>query len=99
MKIRVETSACLPGNPVRYDGGHKLDSFITGTLGQYIEYVPICPEADCGMSISRESMRLEGELESPNLVTTQTHIDKTDQPLGCSKRLNCLKSWCFFERR
>ena len=71
-KIRLGISSCLLGNSVRYDGGHKLDRFITETLGRYVEYVPVCPEVECGMPIPRESMRLEGDPESPRLVTTRT---------------------------
>ena len=32
-KIRLGISACLLGQQVRYDGGHKWDRFITDTLG------------------------------------------------------------------
>ena len=79
MKIRLGISTCLLGEPVRYDGGHKLDHFLTETLAQYVEYVPVCPEVECGMPVPREAMHLEGELESPRLVTIKTGIDKTDQ--------------------
>lgn len=79
MKIRLGISKCLLGEPVRYDGGHKLDRFLTETLGQYVEYVPVCPEVECGMPVPREAMHLEGETESPRLVTIRTGIDRTDQ--------------------
>jgi uncharacterized protein YbgA (DUF1722 family)/uncharacterized protein YbbK (DUF523 family) len=85
-KIRLGISSCLLGNPVRYDGGHKHDRFITETLGKHVEYVPVCPEVECGMTIPRESMRLEGDPELPRLVTTRTKIDKTDQMTGWAER-------------
>jgi uncharacterized protein YbbK (DUF523 family) len=75
-KIKVGISACLLGENVRYDGGHKLNRFLTDTLGQYVEYVPVCPEAECGLPIPRESMHLEGNPESPRLVTSRTKQDK-----------------------
>jgi len=31
-KIKLGISSCLLGNKVRYDGGHKLDHFLTDTL-------------------------------------------------------------------
>jgi len=43
-KIRLGISSCLLGEKVRYDGGHKLDRFLTDTLGKYVEYIPVCPE-------------------------------------------------------
>ena len=78
-KIRLGISACLLGKNVRYDGGHKLDRFLTDTLGQYVEYVPVCPEVECGLPIPRESMHLEGDPESPSLVTSRTKQDVTDR--------------------
>jgi uncharacterized protein YbgA (DUF1722 family)/uncharacterized protein YbbK (DUF523 family) len=76
-KIRLGISACLLGEPVRYDGGHKLDRFLTETLGQYVEYVPVCPEVECGLPVPRESMHLEGDSEAPRLVMSRTKQDMT----------------------
>ena len=83
-KIKLGISTCLLGENVRYDGGHKLDWFLTDTLGQYVEYVPVCPEVECGLPIPRESMHLEGDPESPRLVTfrTKARYDGTDGQMG-----------------
>lgn len=77
--IKLGISRCLLGENVRYDGGHKLDRFLTETLGQYVKYVPVCPEVECGLPVPRESMHLEGTPEQPRLVTSRTHNDKTEQ--------------------
>lgn len=77
-KIRIGISSCLIGNAVRYDGGHKLARFLLDTLGQYIDYLPVCPEAECGMGIPREAMRLEGKFDALRLITRLTREDKTD---------------------
>jgi len=79
--IKIGVSACLLGEKVRYDGGHKWDRFLTDTLGQYVQYVPVCPEAEAGFGIPRESMHLEGDLSAPRLVTTRTGKDLTDRML------------------
>ncbi|MCG8413191.1 MAG: 2-thiouracil desulfurase family protein, partial [Pseudomonadales bacterium] len=42
-KIPVGISSCLLGERVRFDGGHKGHSYITGTLGEYFEFKPFCP--------------------------------------------------------
>jgi len=78
-KIRLGVSACLLGEAVRYDGGHKLDRFLTDTLGQFVEYIPVCPEVECGLPIPREPMHLEGNLDDPRLVATHTKQDRTDR--------------------
>ncbi len=76
---RIGVSSCLLGNKVRYDGGHKHDRYITETLGKYFEFIPVCPEVECGLPIPREAMRLIGDPESPRLVTNKTGVDFTDQ--------------------
>ncbi|MDA8307460.1 MAG: DUF523 and DUF1722 domain-containing protein [Deltaproteobacteria bacterium] len=78
-KIKLGISTCLLGEPVRYDGGHKLDRFLKDTLGQYFDYVPVCPEMECGLGTPRESMHLEGEPGALRLVTTRTKLDLTDR--------------------
>ena len=85
-KIRLGISTCLLGEPVRYDGGHKLDRFLTETLGQYVEYVPVCPEVECGLPVPRESMRLEGDPDSPRLVTSRTGQDMTDRMIRWARK-------------
>lgn len=76
-RIRIGVSACLLGQPVRYDGGHKHDRYITDTLGQYLEFVPVCPEVEAGFSIPRETLRLVGDPGNPRLVTTRSQVDHT----------------------
>jgi uncharacterized protein YbgA (DUF1722 family)/uncharacterized protein YbbK (DUF523 family) len=85
-KIKLGISPCLLGEKVRYDGGHKLDRFLTDTLGQYVEYVPVCPEVECGLPVPRESMHLEGDPDSPHLVTTRTKQDMTDRMVQWARK-------------
>src|SRR5688572_23598824 len=47
--IRVGISACLLGDEVRFDGGHKRHAFLTETLGRFVEWVRVCPEVECGL--------------------------------------------------
>jgi len=80
--IKVGVSACLLGEKVRYDGGHKHDRYITDTLGRFFTFVPVCPEVESGMTTPREAMRLEGDPASPRLMTRISRIDKTGQMLS-----------------
>ena len=90
-KTRLGISSCLLGNPVRFDGGHKHDRFLTDTLGRYADYIPVCPEVECGMPIPREALRLVGTPEAPRLVTSRTNIDHTEQmQQWAEKRLRLL---------
>ena len=85
-KIRLGISTCLLGERVRYDGGHKHDAYLTDTLGRFVEWVPVCPEVECGLSVPREAMHLEGAPASPRLVTIRTHVDQTERMLSWARR-------------
>jgi len=75
--IRVGISACLLGQAVRYDGGHKRDRYVTDTLGEFFEWVPICPEVELGLGTPRETLRLEGNAAAPRLVFATSRGDIT----------------------
>lgn len=57
-KIRIGISSCLLGNPVRYDGNNKSDYYIKHSLDEFVEWVPVCPEKECGLTVPREAMQL-----------------------------------------
>ena len=78
-KIRIGISSCLLGLKVRYDGGHKYDPFLVCTLGEFVEYVPVCPEVEAGFPIPREAFRLVGPSDAPRLVTQKTGSDVTER--------------------
>jgi uncharacterized protein YbbK (DUF523 family) len=67
--LKIGVSACLLGQRVRGDGGHKLDRFLTDTLGRIVRYVPVRPEAECGFGIPREPLDLVGDPGAPRMVT------------------------------
>ena len=50
----VGVSACLLGQQVRFDGGHKRDLFLTDLFGKFIDWVAICPEVEVGMGVPRD---------------------------------------------
>lgn len=85
-RVRLGISTCLLGEKVRYDGGHKLDRYLRDTLGEHVNYVPVCPEVECGFPIPRESFRLVGKPEAPRLITTQTKQDCTDRMQRWAKK-------------
>lgn len=79
-KIRLGISACLLGAQVRYDGGHQLDRYLRDVLGDYVEYVPVCPEVEVGLPIPRETLRLiENEEQQVRLVFSRSGEDITER--------------------
>ena len=82
-KIRLGISSCLLGAAVRYDGGHQLDRFLRDVLGDYVEYVPVCPEVEVGLPIPRETLRLvENEEQQVRLVFSRSGEDITERMEG-----------------
>ena len=79
-KIRLGISACLIGEKVRYDGSHKRHDRLINTLEPLVEFVPVCPEKECGLPVPRETCDLHGENpENPRMITTHTRIDLTSR--------------------
>ncbi len=78
-RIKLGIAKCLLGHKVRYDGAQKLNRFLRDTLGQYVEWVPVCPEVETGMPVPREAVRLVGDVNSPRLVGRNTGEDWTDR--------------------
>ncbi|HPG72145.1 MAG TPA: DUF523 and DUF1722 domain-containing protein [Syntrophales bacterium] len=76
-KIRIGISSCLLGNEVRWDGGHALDRFMARTIGGFVDYLPVCPEVECGFGTPRDTFRLVGDPRRPRLEITRTGADHT----------------------
>ena len=76
--IRIGISSCLLGDKVRFDGGHKRQAFLVDTLGQFFQWIPVCPEVEIGLGTPRESLRLVGTPQAPRLLAPRSHRDHTE---------------------
>jgi len=85
-RFKLGISSCLLGQEVRWNGGHKLDKYLAYTLGQFVEYVPVCPEVEAGFGVPRESFRLVGDAEHPRLITFKSKTDHTARMLAWAAR-------------
>ena len=87
-RIPVGVSSCLLGEEVRYDGGHKLDRYVTGVLDRYFEYVAFCPEALAGLGIPRPPIRLAGDPAAPRAVRVgDASVDVTEELEATARRI------------
>lgn len=84
--LRIGISACLLGDEVRFDGGHKRDAFLTEILAPYVEWVRVCPEVEIGLGIPRETLRLVNVGGDARMITTRTAIDHTDTMRAYARR-------------
>jgi uncharacterized protein YbgA (DUF1722 family)/uncharacterized protein YbbK (DUF523 family) len=92
-RLRIGISACLLGQQVRYNGGHKRDPFLVDTFGPYVEWVPVCPEVEVGMGTPREPVRLvrdpagrphDDEPVPVRLIAPKSGTDWTERMTGYS---------------
>jgi uncharacterized protein YbgA (DUF1722 family)/uncharacterized protein YbbK (DUF523 family) len=75
--LRLGISSCLIGEKVRFNGGHVRDAILEDTLGRYVDWVPICPEVEIGMGIPRETIRLTGHQNEPQLIAPKSQTNHT----------------------
>ncbi|HLE12889.1 MAG: hypothetical protein A2504_13335 [Bdellovibrionales bacterium RIFOXYD12_FULL_39_22] len=79
----IGVSRCLLGECVRYDGGHKLNSWIVEELAKVATLISVCPEEEAGFGVPRLPMHLvesvgENGQRSFRMVITATGKDVTD---------------------
>jgi uncharacterized protein YbbK (DUF523 family)/uncharacterized protein YbgA (DUF1722 family) len=85
-RVRLGISSCLLGRPVRFDGGHKRDVFLTETLDSFVDWIPICPEVGVGLSTPRPALRLVDRDGDIAMVTRDGDSDITEAMRSYSKR-------------
>ena len=87
-KIKIGVSACLLGEQVRFDGGHKQDAYINGTLSHYFQFVPVCPEVAIGLGTPREPIRLVGDPANPRAIGVRSpQLDVTEKLQAYGRRM------------
>lgn len=101
--IRLGVSACLLGENVRYDGGHKRDRLVAEILPRHFELVPVCPEVGIGLSVPRPPIQLAGDPEKPRVVAVadpeRDYTDAlSDYAADQTRRLSDLSGYIFKSR-
>ncbi len=76
-KTRIAVSACLIGLKYRYDGTSKMNMDIVNALKDKVDFIPVCPEVECGLSIPRPPMRLETSASGTRIRVIDTGEDVT----------------------
>lgn len=69
----VAVSACLLGQPVRYDGKDKYTGLIAEELNKYCRLLAVCPEVEIGLGVPRAKIQLTA-------LNGQIKVLKTDEP-------------------
>lgn len=81
-EIRVGISACLIGQPVRYDGRHKQHEWLAKKLALQVHWVAVCPEVEFGLGVPRPPIELvrpgSDRARALRLFSTDTGEDLTE---------------------
>lgn len=84
----VAISACLNGEPVRYDGAAKSLQSTLDILSKHLELQPICPEVGAGLGVPRAPVQLvrsdSGTLRA--LGRDDSQLDVTDALTAFAER-------------
>lgn len=75
--LKIAVSACLLGEPIRYDKTGQRDRFITDKLGKYASFIPFCPE-HLAFGTPRETIRIVLEDEQKKVITVFSKADVTE---------------------
>ncbi|KAA0875789.1 YbgA family protein [Nitrincola tapanii] len=97
QQIQIGISACLLGEKVRFDAGHKTSNYCRDELSRVFHYVPVCPEMAIGMGTPRKTIRLVDHQGEIRLTATDNSFDVTDAmreyALGKSQQLDFLSGY------
>lgn len=85
--LLLGVSACLLGERVRYDGGHKLARSLLDRLEGRVRWLPICPEVEAGFGVPRPPMQLEEDGHAVRLVGVESRRDFTAAMRCCAGTL------------
>ncbi len=69
--IKIGVSACVIGEKVRFDSGHKINNFLTKDFSEYVRFVAVCPEVGIGLPVPRPTIRLISNEERVALVESK----------------------------
>lgn len=89
MTVKIGISACVLGEKVRFDGGHKASVFCTQQLQPLVQYIPVCPEQAIGMGVPRPAIRLQRDARQQiRLVQNRDNsLDYTAQMLDFTAQI------------
>lgn len=65
-QLTIGISACVMGEKVRFDRGHKKSNFCVEQLGEFAAFKPVCPEVGIGLPIPRPTIR---QIIRDNIIT------------------------------
>ncbi|ARK30399.1 YbgA family protein [Halalkalibacter krulwichiae] len=78
---KVIVSKCMEFEACRYNGG-KINEALIAKLGEYVDFIPVCPEVEIGLETPREAIRLVTDGEATQLIQPKSQLNLTEQMKG-----------------
>lgn len=88
QQIQVGISACLLGQQVRFDGGHKRSEFVEKELSRYFSFISVCPELAIGLGVPRKAIRLVKRDDAIHVEASDGSFDVTEKLMEYSHKKN-----------
>lgn len=90
QRPKLLVSACLIGENCKYNGGNNSNENVIG-LGEYFDFVPICPECFGGLPIPRAPSEIVGDrvLSKDGEDRTAEFKDGAEKSLYVANECNC----------
>lgn len=83
--LRLGTSLCLLGAPVRYNAQAKEARLLTREMDERVDWIAVCPEMGIGMGTPRPVIRIITTDQGDRLVETESGKDHTEAMLAWAK--------------
>jgi len=80
-KPSLGISACLMGEKVRFNGGHKRSTFCVNVLSDFFSFTSLCPEVAIGLGVPRKAIHLTGNADHYDATDTDDTSFIVTQPL------------------
>jgi uncharacterized protein YbbK (DUF523 family) len=78
-------SACLLGDPVRWDGDHDRSAFLADRLAPHVVWRRVCPELEIGLGVPREPIALVRQGDGHALVAATSRRALTETMASFAK--------------
>jgi uncharacterized protein YbbK (DUF523 family)/uncharacterized protein YbgA (DUF1722 family) len=85
VRPRILVSRCLGFEKCRWDGNWVESSFVK-KLGEFVDFVTVCPECEIGLSTPRKPLRLVGKGDDVRMIQHETLKDFSEEMTGFSKK-------------
>ncbi len=80
----IVVSKCLGFDKCRFNGTTENNDFIE-KLKEYVEFITVCPEVECGLPTPRDALRIVQINDDIRLIQSKTKLDLTDKMNNFSK--------------